>query len=73
MVTLLAKLFITDRENTSLPKVRQAYGILCGSVGIVLNLILFAGKFLAGILSNSIAVTADAFNNYRMPVPLSLH
>lgn len=42
---------------------RQAYGILCGSVGITLNILLFAGKFLAGLLSNSIAVTADAFNN----------
>ncbi len=63
MVSLLAKLFIKDREDTSSPKVRQAYGILCGSVGIALNILLFAGKFLAGLLSGSIAVTADAFNN----------
>ena len=63
MVSLLAKLFIKDRENTSSPKVRQAYGILCGSIGIALNILLFAGKFLAGLLSGSIAVTADAFNN----------
>ena len=63
MVSLLARLFIKDKENTSSPAVRQAYGILCGSVGITLNILLFAGKFLAGLLSNSIAVTADAFNN----------
>ena len=32
-------------------------------MGICLNALLFAGKFLAGTLSGSIAVTADAFNN----------
>lgn len=40
-----------------------AYGTLCGIVGIALNILLFAGKFFAGQLSGSIAVTADAFNN----------
>ncbi len=63
MITLLAKIFIKDYENTSSPCVRQSYGMLCGAVGIGLNLLLFAGKFLAGILSGSIAITADAFNN----------
>lgn len=63
MITLLSKLFIKDRENTKDPRVRQSYGILCGAVGILLNLFLFTGKFLAGALSNSIAITADAFNN----------
>ena len=43
--------------------VRRAYGMLCGVLGIVLNVLLFAGKYLAGILSGSIAITADAFNN----------
>ncbi len=63
MVTLLTKIFIRDSQNTSSPAVRQAYGMLCGTVGIVLNLLLFAGKFFAGLLSGSIAITADAFNN----------
>ena len=45
------------------PAVRKAYGVLCGALGIALNLLLFAGKFLAGQLSGSIAITADAFNN----------
>lgn len=63
MVTMLARLLIKDRENTASPTVRQAYGILCGSLGIALNILLFAGKFFAGLISNSIAVTADAFNN----------
>ena len=63
MVTLLTKIFIRDSKNTSSPAVRQACGMLCGTVGIVLNLLLFAGKFFAGLLSGSIAITADAFNN----------
>lgn len=63
MITLLEKLFIKDKNNTTSPAVRQAYGVLCGVVGIFLNLLLFTGKFAAGLLSNSIAITADAFNN----------
>lgn len=63
MITLLSKLFIKDREDIKNPKVRQAYGMLCGAVGIFLNLCLFTGKFIAGLISNSIAITADAFNN----------
>lgn len=42
---------------------RQAYGIKCGITGIVLNVLLFTGKLLAGIFSKSVAVIADAFNN----------
>lgn len=63
MVSLLANLFIRNQNDTKDCTVRQAYGILCGAVGIFLNLCLFAGKFLAGRFSNSIAITADAFNN----------
>lgn len=61
MVTLLAKIFIKESKDKA--EVRQAYGMLCGVVGILLNILLFAGKFLAGTISNSIAITADAFNN----------
>ncbi|MDD6201549.1 MAG: cation diffusion facilitator family transporter [Lachnospiraceae bacterium] len=63
MVSLFAKLFIKDYQNTKSPSVRKAYGMLCGLVGIGLNILLFIGKFLAGTLSHSIAITADAFNN----------
>ena len=63
MIRLLSKLFIKNREAYQLPSVRTAYGILCGTVGILLNLCLFVVKYLAGQLSSSIAVTADAFNN----------
>ena len=63
MVELIIKHFVRDSENTSSPRVRTGYGTVCGIVGIVLNLILFVGKFFAGIISGSVAVTADAFNN----------
>ena len=63
MITLLEKLFIKNREDFKSPKVREAYGIICGSMGIFLNILLFAGKFFAGSITNSIAITADAFNN----------
>lgn len=63
MIKLLASLFIKDRENYTLPAVRQSYGTLCGAVGIGLNILLFLGKWIAGFLSGSIAITADAFNN----------
>ena len=63
MVSLLTKIFIKDYDNTTSTGVRQAYGVLCGAVGIAFNILLFAGKFLAGFFSNSIAITADAFNN----------
>ncbi|MBO5069088.1 MAG: cation transporter [Roseburia sp.] len=61
MITILAKFFVKEKEDKG--KIRQVYGMLCGIVGIFLNVVLFAGKFLAGTISNSIAITADAFNN----------
>lgn len=63
MITFLALLFIKDRRNYDSPAVRQAYGVLSGAVGIGLNILLFLGKWIAGTLSGSIAITADAFNN----------
>lgn len=63
MITFLASLFIKDRRNYDSPAVRQAYGVLSGAVGIGLNILLFLGKWIAGTLSGSIAITADAFNN----------
>ncbi len=63
MISLLAKRFIKDCNNMKSPHVRHCYGMLCGIVGIVLNILLFAGKFLAGTISHSIAITADAINN----------
>ncbi|MDO4543727.1 MAG: cation diffusion facilitator family transporter [Clostridia bacterium] len=63
MVTLLAKIFIRKSMGADSDAVRKAYGLLCGALGIAINLVLFAAKIVAGTLSCSIAITADAFNN----------
>nr|MBQ4320488.1 cation transporter [Clostridia bacterium] len=63
MPTLLARLFIKDHTDYSLPRVRSAYGVLCGALGIFFNIVLFALKLAAGLLSGSISVIADAINN----------
>jgi len=63
MIQWLAHRLIPHAEDMTQPQVRQRYGMLCGLMGIALNLLLFAGKFLAGTWSQSIAITADAFNN----------
>ena len=62
MISLLARFFCKS-DGKSPAQLRTAYGILCGAVGIGLNLLLFLGKFFAGTLSGSVAITADAFNN----------
>lgn len=63
MITFLAKWWVPQDQAPTSPAVRQAYGTLCGTMGILLNLLLFAGKFFAGTVSGSVAITADAFNN----------
>ena len=63
MINLLVKTFVKDCNNVQDPQVRQRYGALSGAVGIFLNLMLSAGKMIAGVLTGSIAITADAFNN----------
>ena len=63
MIELLSRIFIKDRDKVNDPEVRRAYGTLCSVYGIFLNVLLFAGKYFAGVLSGSVAIVADAFNN----------
>ncbi|MDR2932743.1 MAG: cation diffusion facilitator family transporter [Oscillospiraceae bacterium] len=63
MTNFLIKLFIKDSNNTHNAQVRENYGKLAGAVGIASNLLLFAFKLLAGLLSGSISIMADAVNN----------
>ena len=57
------RLFVKDKDNTENIKVRNSYGKLSGTVGICLNICLFAIKLIAGLITASIGVMADAFNN----------
>lgn len=63
MIELLAKTFIPNRENTAEPAVRSAYGTLCSVAAIVMNVLLFAAKYIIGKAAASVAITADAVNN----------
>ena len=63
MTSLLTRLFIRNRDAVQDPAVRRAYGVMTGAVGIVANILLAALKLLAGALSGSISITADAVNN----------
>ena len=56
-------MFIKDHTNTSNARVRRAYGVLCGAVGVFFNIVLFVIKLIAGYISGSVAIIADAFNN----------
>ena len=63
MTELLPRLFIKNHQNHDDPAVRSAYGKLAGIVGIVCNILLFAAKLIAGLVSGSVSITADAVNN----------
>lgn len=63
MRTLLIRLFVKNFKDVKDPKVRESYGKLAGTVGIVTNLALALSKVAIGSLINSIAVLADGVNN----------
>ena len=63
MVNFLVRKFIRDYEHTEDAQVRTRYGVLAGTVGIICNILLFAGKLAVGLGLHSISVIADAFNN----------
>ncbi len=63
MTKLLLRLFVKDSADPKNGRVRSAVGRLSGLVGILCNLLLFAGKMCIGLLSGSVSITADAMNN----------
>ncbi len=63
MTAWLIRKFVPDAANTNDPEVRASYGTLASIVGILVNLLLAGAKFLMGVLSGSLAITADAANN----------
>ena len=63
MTKALIRLFIRDAENTRSARVREQYGVLSGAVGIACNVFLFILKVVIGLVTGSISIAADAFNN----------
>lgn len=64
MIRLLGRYLVKKKNPDNNENVtRKIYGTLCSVVGIMLNILLFTGKYVAGLLSGSVAIMADAFNN----------
>lgn len=63
MTNLLVRLFIGIGGDTEDPEIRGKYGTLAGIVGILCNVLLFAGKLVIGTISGSVSIRADAVNN----------
>lgn len=63
MISLLIHTFVKDSDNLNDARVRIRYGKFASIVGMICNIILFAGKLSVGVLSGSIAIVSDSFNN----------
>lgn len=63
MIAFIIRRFIPNADETTDKKVRERYSILGGILGIFCNLFLFISKFLIGMMTNSVAIISDAFNN----------
>ncbi len=63
MIKILSGIFIKNSRDYEDPNVRRGYGTLTGIVGIILNVMLFAGKLFTGLISGAVSIMADAFNN----------
>jgi len=63
LIGFLIRRFIANYDDVKDTRVREAYGVLSGVLGIVCNLLLFLIKLGTGLVINSIAVLSDAFNN----------
>ena len=64
MLERLYKRLIPFWDQFQNPTVRGRYGALTGTFGLIINILLAAGKILVGSLSGSMAITADGFNNF---------
>lgn len=64
LTKILIKRFVKNYEDTKDNEVRERYTVLSGMTGIVVNIFLFVIKLIAGVFSGSVAIVADAFNNF---------
>ncbi len=63
MTEWLLRRFVKNHSDIKNPEVRQSVGSFAGWVGILINLVLVAGKVTVGLVAGSIAVVADGLNN----------
>lgn len=63
MTDLLIKLFIKNHGDIKSTAVRSSYGNLGSVVGICANVLLSVIKIVVGLISGSLSITADGFNN----------
>ncbi len=63
MTNFLLRTFVKNHEETNDPDVRNRIGSLASITGIILNILLVAGKITAGIISGSVSIIADGLNN----------
>ena len=63
MTDYIIKKLVLEKAKKNNSEVRRRLGMLSGYAGIICNILLSAGKFFAGIITSSIAISADAFNN----------
>ena len=63
LIQLLIRTFVKNYKSTSDRAVRTAYGNLACIVSVVCNLLLAGGKIAVGVLTGSVAITADGMNN----------
>ncbi|MBQ9132356.1 MAG: cation transporter, partial [Clostridia bacterium] len=63
MTELLSRIFVKNHTDVQNPTVRRSYGTLASITGILLNLLLFASKFLVGTLFGAVSIIGDAINN----------
>ena len=63
MTNFLIRLFVGNNKDVNDVKVRGRYASIAGFTGILLNVLLFIGKLVLGIIAGSVAIIADAFNN----------
>lgn len=63
MFWLLVKKTIDHYDDCEDARVRQQYGTLCSYLSICCNILLVIFKFIIGLITHSVAIQADAFNN----------
>lgn len=63
MMSLLIKLCFRRKGTVSEATAKNIYASLSSVVGIILNLFLCIAKIGIGLISHSVAISADGFNN----------